>query len=146
MADRDNYMEYVRITESDLEALKPLQIAYKREIGEEPPSEGELGRLREAIADQAILFYGCREGERLIACCSVSPIFSTFDYQRGGVFEDFYIVPECRHQGIARKLVRFAYEQSGAGSLTVGCADCDVDMYHSLGFSIRLGNMYAYEA
>ena len=139
-------MEYVRILDGDMEALKPLQTGYKREIGEEPPAEEDFDRLRKAIADQTILFYGCRDGEKLIACCSVSHTFSTFNYQRSGVFEDFYIVPERRHQGIARKLVRFAYEQSGVSSLTVGCADCDVDMYKSLGFSIRLGNMYAYEA
>ena len=139
-------MEFIRITGHDMDALKPLQTGYKREIREDPPTEEDFASLREAIADQRILFYGCREGEQLIACCSVSPTFSTFDYRRGGVFEDFYIVPERRHQGIARKLVRFAYEQSGVSSLTVGCADCDVDMYRSLGFSIRLGNIYAYEA
>ena len=139
-------MEYVRITESDLDALKPLQVAYKREIGEEPPSDEDFERLRGAIAAQQILFCGCRDGDRLIACCSVSPGFSTFDYRRSGVFEDFYIVPEHRHQGIAGKLVRYAYEQSGVSSMTVGCADCDADMYRALGFGIRLGNMHAYEA
>ena len=61
-----------------------------------------------------------------------------------GVFEDFYIQPAYRHQGIARKLVSFAYEQSGVGSLTVGCADCDVAMYQSIGFKLRLGNMLAF--
>ncbi len=138
-------MEYVRITEKDAEALKLLQIGYKREIGEEPPADGDFERLFQAISDQRILFYGCREGDRLVACCSVSPTFSTFDYQESGVFEDFYIIPERRHQGIAGKLIRFAYEQSGVSTLTVGCADCDAEMYRSLGFGIRLGNMYAYE-
>jgi len=28
--------------------------------------------------------------------------------------------------------------------LTVGCADCDVEMYRSLGFDIPLGNMLAF--
>ena len=65
--------------------------------------------------------------------------------QTGGVFEDFYIVPEYRHKGIARQLVRFAYQESGVGSLTVGCADCDVKMYLSLGFTIPLGNLLAFE-
>jgi hypothetical protein len=31
------------------------------------------------------------------------------------------------------------------GDLTVGCADCDVKMYKSLGFSIPLGNLLANE-
>lgn len=58
--------------------------------------------------------------------------------------EDFYIRPEFRHKGIARKLVAFAWEQSGVGSLTVGCADCDVEMYKAIGFEIPLGNMLAF--
>ena len=138
-------MEYAVITDKDMEALTPLQIAYKQEIGEEPPAEEDFENLARAMADQTILFYGCRDGKKLVACCSVSPTFSTFDYQRGGVFEDFYILPEYRHQGIAKRLVRFAFEQSGVSSLTVGCADCDAEMYQALGFRIRLGNMYAYE-
>ena len=38
-----------------------------------------------------------------------------------------------------------AFAESGVGSLTVGCADCDVGMYQALGFSIPLGNMLAYD-
>lgn len=65
-------------------------------------------------------------------------------YGKSGVFEDFYIQPEYRHQGIAQKLVSYAYEQSGVSSLTVGCADCDVQMYQAIGFKISLGNMLAF--
>ena len=97
--------------------LKMLQLGYKQEIGE----------------------------DRLIACCSITPTYSTFNYQIGGVFEDFYIVPEYRHRGIARQLVGFAYRESGVGSLTVGCADCDVKMYRSLGFTIPLGNLFTFD-
>ena len=32
------------------------------------------------------------------------------------------------------------------GSLSVGCADCDLEMYKSIGFRIPLGNMLAYIA
>lgn len=60
-------------------------------------------------------------------------------------FEDFYIKPELRHKGIARKLVAFAYETSQVSSLTVGCADCDIPMYNAIGFRISLGNMFAFE-
>ena len=80
----------------------------------------------------------------MIGCCSVTVGFSTFDYAASGVFEDFYIRPEYRHQGIARKLVQYAYQESGVNSLTVGCADCDVAMYRSLGFGISLGNLLAF--
>lgn len=90
-------MAFIEIPAGDMDRLRSLQISYKREIGEELPSE-----------------------------------------------EDFYIEPECRHRGIARKLLEFSATQSGVGSLTVGCADCDVEMYRALGFSLKLGNMLAY--
>ena len=59
--------------------------------------------------------------------------------------KDFYIRPAYRHTGTARRLVRFAYRESGVSTLTVGCADCDVEMYKALGFSVPLGNLLAYE-
>ena len=65
---------------------------------------------------------------------------------KSGVFEDFYIKPEYRHKGIAKKLVAYAYEQSGISSLIVGCADCDDEMYEVIGFQISIGNMLAYES
>ena len=40
--------------------------------------------------------------------------------------------------------MKFVWEQSGVGSLTVGCADCDVEMYKAIGFVIPLGNMLAF--
>ena len=138
-------MEYIRITSKEMDGLRALHAAYKREIGEEAPTEEELIRLFEAIKEEQILFFGCVDGDRLIACCSVAPTFSTFNYQKGGVFEDFYIAPEYRHQGIARRLVGFAYKESGVKSLTVGCADCDRQMYTALGFAVPLGNLLAYE-
>ena len=63
-----------------------------------------------------------------------------------GVFEDFFIRPEFRHQGIARRLVQFAYQSSGVSTMTVDCADCDAQMYASLGFSVPLGRLLAFEA
>ena len=138
-------MEYIRITIGNMDGLKALHIGYKQEIGEGPPTDENFDSLSEAIKKGKIIFYGCTDEDRLIACCSITPTYSTFNYQTGGVFEDFYIVPEYRHKGIARQLVRFAYQQSGVGSLTVGCADCDIKMYQSLGFSVPLGNLFAFE-
>ena len=138
-------MEYIRVTKENMAELIPLQLAYKQEIGEERPTDADLDSLCEAISDGRILFYGCMDENRLIACCSVTPTFSTFNYRMGGVFEDFYIVPEYRHKGIARQLVGFAYRESGAHSLTVGCSDCDIKMYQSLGFTVALGNLLAFE-
>ncbi len=138
-------MDYIHITNEYPDGLKALQIGYKQEIGEEAPTDENLDSLFAAIEKGQIFFYGCIDGGRLIACCSITPTYSTFNYQTGGVFEDFYILPEYRHKGIARQLVGFAYRESGVGSLTVGCADCDVKMYRSLGFSIPLGNLLAFD-
>lgn len=124
--------------------LAALHIAYKAEIGEDAPSADELAALGRALKDKRILFFGCVCDDELVACCSVCRVFSTFNYAESGVFEDFYIVPRWRHKGIARKLVEFTYRESGVGSMTVGCADCDEAMYKALGFGIRLGNMLAY--
>ncbi len=138
-------MEYIRITNDNMAELRALHISYKQEIGEEIPTEENFDSLSAAIKKGQIIFYGCADEGRLIACCSITPTYSTFNYQTGGVFEDFYIAPEYRHKGIARQLVRFAYRESGAGSLTVGCADCDIKMYQSLGFTVPLGNLLAFE-
>ena len=138
-------MEYSRIAVSQADALWELQKAYKAEIEEDIPGEQDLNRLKEAMEENRILFYGAWDGTTLAGCCSVAIGFSTFNYAASGVFEDFYIRPEYRHKGIARQLVRYAYQESGVSSLTVGCADCDVEMYQSLGFTIRLGNLLAFE-
>lgn len=138
-------MELRRITAADMPGLELLQRAYKREIGEEAPTEADFDRLAGAIEAGQILFFGCFAEGEMVACCSVSPTFSTFDYRRGGVFEDFYVAPAYRHRGIARKLAAFARQESGVSTLTVGCADCDLDMYRALGFTIPLGNLLAWE-
>lgn len=138
-------MDCKRIESSQLDALWGLQRLYKAEIGEDtPPNEGKA-RLEVAMDANRILFYGVWEGRKLIGCCSITTGFSTYDYKPCGVFEDFYILPDYRHKGIARQLVQFAYRDSGVSSLTVGCADCDVKMYQALGFSIPLGNLLAFE-
>ena len=137
-------MDFVKIEIKDFEELKELHTAYKHAIGEDTPTDEDFKRLRKAMENEEILFYGCKCKEKLVACCSISTTFSTFNYEKSGVFEDFYIRPEFRHQGIARKLVAFAWEQSGVGSLTVGCADCDVEMYRAIGFAIPIGNMLAF--
>ena len=138
-------MELFELTAGDIPRLWSLHIAYKREIGEDAPPEEAAERLAGALRAGKIRFFGCEDGGRLVGCCSVSPAWSTFNYAPSGVFEDFYILPEARHRGIARKLVHFAAEQSGVVSLTVGCADCDVEMYRALGFRVPLGNLLAYD-
>lgn len=138
-------MDYRRIATSQLSQLWELQTVYKAEIGEDTPTAQDYTCLQAAMEQNQIAFYGAWDGERLVGCCSVTVGFSTFLYAPSGVFEDFYIRPECRHQGIARALAQFAREESGVSSLTVGCADCDLPMYQALGFSIPLGNLLAFD-
>lgn len=137
-------MEYSRISASQIDELWEIHLAYKAEIREDMPCDRDRERLKEAIAENRIRFYGAWDRDLLAGCCSVTVGFSTFSYAESGVFEDFYIRPPYRHKGIARELVRFARSESGIRSLTVGCADCDVGMYQSLGFYIRLGNLLAF--
>lgn len=139
-------MNCSRLDVSRMDALWELQKLFKAEVGEAEPEEEGRERLAEAIERRQILFYGAWEGTALAGCCSVTIGFSTFDYHHSGVFEDFYIRPEYRHKGIARELVQYAYRDSGVSSLTVGCADCDLPMYQSLGFSVRLGNLLAMDS
>ena len=140
----DANMRFVKIETEMFEELKSLQKDYKVAIGEDVPSETELESLRKAMKQGHIHFYGCICDESLVACCSICVTYSTFNYDKSGVFEDFYIKPEYRHKGIARKLVSYAFEQSEVSSLIVGCADCDIEMYQAIGFQIPLGNMLAY--
>ena len=51
-------MEYSRIAVSQTDALWELQKAYKAEIEEDMPTEQDLNRLKEAIEENRILFYG----------------------------------------------------------------------------------------
>ena len=139
-------MEYRKIDVSHIQQLWELHQAYKAAIGEGSPSGENCGRLKAAMEKDQILFFGAWDEEKLTGCCSVTVGFSTFNYQASGVFEDFYILPEYRHRGIARQLVQFAFRESGVRSLTVGCADCDVQMYQSLGFSVPLGNLLAFDS
>ena len=141
----DTIMKFVKITTENFEELKKLQTAYKAEIGEDSPKTEEFQSLYQAIETEQIYFYGCICEERLVGCCSVCVTYSTFQYGKAGVFEDFYIAPAYRHQGIARQLAQFAFQTSGVGSLTVGCADCDLKMYQAIGFKIPLGNMLVFE-
>ena len=137
-------MTYRKINASEIDALWELQKEYKAEIGEYEPDNTGKKNLADAISKGRILFYGVWKENSLIGCCSVTVGFSTFDYMPSGVFEDFFIRSAYRHQGIARQLVEFAYRESGVSSLAVGCANCDVQMYQALGFTITLGNLLAF--
>ncbi|WP_058259745.1 GNAT family N-acetyltransferase [Fenollaria timonensis] len=138
-------MDYKEIDASHIDLLWELQKQYKAEIGEDIPNDISKKRLKDAISKGEILFFGAWEGDALAGCCSITVGFSTFDYMPSGTFEDFFICPDFRHKGIARQLVQFAYKSSPISSMTVACAQCDIQMYKSLGFSIQLGSLFAFE-
>ena len=79
--------------------------------------------------------------------CSVARYWSTFSCADVAVFEDFFIEPMFRGKGAARLLAQAAQEwckEKGISSLTVSCAPCDEEMYHALGFDVRLGTTMAH--
>ena len=138
-------MDYKEIDASQIDLLWELQKQYKAEIGEDIPNDISKKRLKDAISNGDILFFGAWKGDAVVGCCSITVGFSTFDYMPSGIFEDFFICPDFRHKGIARQLVQFAYRSSAISAMTVACAQCDIQMYKSLGFSIQLGNLFAFE-
>lgn len=100
------------------------------------------------IENKQIIFFVAKQLGRPIGIYSVIPCFSTFACRNCGVFDDFFVEPAFRRQGIARLLTRAAQNWCGEqnyASLTVGCADCDTAMYRSLGFDVKFGTMLASE-
>ena len=95
--------------------------------------------FRAALEDPATVFLTEQRGDDLAGLVIIRTIAGE------GSIDNVSVDPAYRRQGIARKLVRFAYGDSGVSSLTVGCADCDQKMYGALGFSVRLGNLLAFE-
>lgn len=129
-----------------LRQLWRLENGFLQEIGE-PLLDGEKReRLAAAIRERRIMFFLARRGCRVVGMCSVATCFSTFSCTETGVFDDFFIEPGFRRQGIARLLVEAARRwcrENGLASLTVGCSAGDVGMYRALGFETELGTMLA---
>ena len=82
-------MDYRLITTEHFENLKILHTAYKDAIGEDIPTNTQFECLYHAIKEGDIHFFGCFCENEMVACCSISYTLSTFNYDRGGVFEDF---------------------------------------------------------
>lgn len=92
-------MRFCKIQAEWFAQLMQLQRAYKAEIGECAPTDAELKNLQRAIEEGQIQFYGCACGDELVACCSICVTYSTFQYGRSGVLEDFYIRPGAPASG-----------------------------------------------
>ena len=119
----------------DIPKIMELMSGYKQDIGEEPLTQAQKVALGAAIETGRITFILAKRDGRAVGMCSVCETFSTFRCASGGLFEDFYVLPMFRGQGVARRLVEAAFAH------WVGCADSDVKMYERLGFRIPLGRL-----
>lgn len=129
--------------------LPELENSYLAEIGEPPLSADGLERLKRAIREEKITFFLAKQGAQVVGMCSVAPGFSTFSCGEVGMFDDFYVEPVFRKQGVARRLASAAQSwcaARGVASLTVCCAPCDEEMYRALGFDQPLGRCFAHLA
>lgn len=129
--------------------ILPLLAAYKAEIAEDALLPEQTRTLQAAVTVGDICFYAAETEGQIVAVCSVSRTFSTFDCCYSGVFEDFYIAPRFRKSGLAKRLTRYvqrACQQQGIRSLWVGSADCYLAMYNALGFTTRLGTLLCWTA
>ena len=131
---------------ADPQLLK-LENDFKKCIGEEPLTGEKQKLLQRAIKGGRIIFFVARCGDRAVGMCSVAECYSTFSCSDTGVYEDFYVEPDFRGKGIARKLAEAAQawcRDNGIPSLTVCCAPCDEKMYQALGFDECLGTTFAH--
>ena len=104
-AEGEEMIEIRELEPGHFERILPLLNAYKQEIGEAPQDKDGANRIREAIRNGRISFFVAQEGETPVGMCSLSTAFSTFAGGKDmGVFEDFYVIPEKRKQGIAMML------------------------------------------
>lgn len=145
-----NYNEDIRVVGYNSlykEQLADLLGAYKTEIGEEPISDVDFANLEQAIDEKRIRFFLAVDKNnymKTVGVVSVTTNFSTFRCGEIAVLEDFFVLPEYREKGVGRCLATSVFEfcaKNAIVSITVACADCDVEMYKSLGFENRLGNL-----
>ncbi len=129
---------------NDPNELWLLENEFLNEIGEKPMTDNSKERLIEAIQAEKIFFWIAKMDGRPVGMCSVSPCFSTFACKSCGVFDDFYVEPHHRKQGVARLLAATTQKwcrEKGYASIMVGCCKEDVGMYQTLGFDVELGTM-----
>jgi GNAT superfamily N-acetyltransferase len=132
------------LKKEDYWQIRNLQNGYKAEIGEEFLSDVQQEQLIHAIEQEKIQFFVAKRKTRVVGMCSVSMIFSTFQCKCSGIFEDFFIEPLFRKEGISTLLTRSVFDwckQQEISSLWVGCSDKDVKMYQYLGFKTPFGNL-----
>ncbi len=127
----------------DYRTLSLLVNGFKAAVGEQPLTQLQWSRLRAAIEREDITYYIARLRGQAVGVCSLCTVYSSYLCAPSGVFEDFYVRPEARGNGVARALVQCACDAvraAGGATLTVTCAESDVAMYQALGFTVALGN------
>lgn len=127
--------------------FKKLQNGFLKEIREEIADDAKTKRLIEAVKAKKIIFFLAKRGYRVVGMCSVTISFSTFACKDIGTFDDFFIEPVFRKQGIAKKLAETAFmwcRENEISSVAVCCSPCDEDMYRHIGFDIPLGKTFAH--
>lgn len=137
-------MEIRELKMAEFGQLCALMDDYKRDIEEAPLQEMQRQRLKEAVERGEITFFVACEADALVGMCSVCTMFSTYLCMPGGVFEDFYIVPQRRRTGLARQMTHAVFacmRARGVATLWVGASPSDVRMYESLGFDVPLGRL-----
>ncbi len=140
-------MILTRLSLKDFEKIKPLLNDYKSSVNEEQLTEEQFRALKKAIKNEKITFYNAEIKDEIVAMCSISLAFSTYNCKAMGIFEDFYIKPSYRGGGLAAKLTDFVFgdmKNRNIETVWVGCADVDVSMYKHLGFNLVLGNLLAW--
>ena len=127
---------------SDYRILSTMLNSFRTEVGQLPPTTEEWCRLRDAIEKDYIRYFIAYLDDAPVGLCSLCPYYSSIRSCPSAVFEDFYVRPEARSQGIARILVKYAADTVrswGGRAMSVTCPPDDEAMYQALGFSDELG-------
>ena len=142
----------IKILEMDkmdkVENLEILMHEYKFSINEDKLDKKQFEKLKEAIKYKKIKFYTLNIDNNIIGMCSISYLYSTYKCESIGMFDDFYIKPDYRKKGYAKKLTKYVFEdmvKNNINSVMVGCSDMDLEMYKHIGFKMELGNLLTWD-
>ncbi len=140
--------EILPFDKKDYRTLSLLLNGFKQAVDEPALTHLEWSALRIGIEEDRITYYIAWQKGRAVGLFSLCRTFSSYKCAAGGIFEDFYILPEVRGTGVARALVQHAVgvvRSWGGRTLTVTCAECDMEMYRALGFSSAIGQTLSQE-
>lgn len=126
----------------DYRMLSLLLGGFKAEMGEQPLTQRQWAQLRNAIEEGRITYYVAYLSGEPVGICSLCETYSSYQCTAGGVFEDFFVLPQARGRGVARALVQQAcgvVRARGGHTLTVACPPTDTELYQALGFTDARG-------